>query len=75
MRLIGIGVSNLIPKQSQLDIFDSTLLKLEHLNEAIDRIRSKYGYTAIQTGATLPLSKTSPVRDRDYMLATPCLSR
>jgi DNA polymerase-4 len=75
VRLIGIGVSNLTFKQSQLDIFDTTLLKLEHLNEAIDKIRGRYGYTAIQTGATLPLSKTSPIHDRDYMLATPCLSR
>ncbi len=75
VRLIGIGVFNLTSKQSQLDIFDATLLKLEHLNEAIDTIRSRYGYTAIQTGATLPLSKSSPIRDRDYMLATPCLSR
>jgi len=75
IRLIGIGVSNLIDKQKQLDIFDTTLIKLEHLNAAIDRIRQKYGYTAIQTGATLPLGKTSSIRDKDYLLATPCLSR
>ena len=75
IRLIGIGVSNLIDKQRQLDIFDVTLLKLEHLNATIDRIRSRYGFTAIQTGATLPLGKTASIRDRDYTLATPCLSR
>jgi len=75
IRLIGIGVSNLIYKQSQLDIFDATLIKLEHLNATIDRIRSRYGYTAIQTGATLPLGKTASIHDRDYLLATPCLSR
>ena len=75
IRLIGIGVSNLINKQSQLDIFDATLIKLEHLNATIDRIRSKYGYTAIQTGATLPLGKTASIHDRHYLLATPCLSR
>jgi len=75
IRLIGIGVSNLIDKQRQLDIFDTTLLRLEHLNDVIDKIRQKYGYTAIQTGATLPLGKTASIRDRDYTLATPCLSR
>jgi|GEM_PF-5533824 DNA polymerase-4 len=75
IRLIGIGASNFIDKQRQLDIFDATLLKLEHLNAAIDRIRQKYGFTAIQNGATLPLGKTVSIQNKDYMLGTPCLSR
>ena len=75
IRLIGIGVSNLIDKQRQLDIFDATLLNLEHLNAAIDRIRRRYGFTAIQTGAMPPLHKTSSIHNRDSLLARPCLSR
>ena len=56
VRLIGIGVSNLVSSQKQLDMFDAALLKLEHLNTAIDRIRNKYGFTAIQTVRTLSLT-------------------
>ena len=75
IRLIGIGVSKFIDRQRQLDIFDTALLKLEHLNTAIDKIRQRYGYSAIQTGATPLLGKTASIRDRNYLLATPCLSR
>jgi DNA polymerase-4 len=75
IRLIGIGVSNLIDKQRQLDIFDATLLNLEHLNAAIDGIRRRYGFTAIQTGAMLSLRKISSIHNRDSLLARPCLSR
>lgn len=64
VRLIGIGVSNLTARQKQLDIFDKTPLKLEHLNTVIDRIRNKYGFTALQNGTTMPLGKTTYIRDR-----------
>ncbi|MBT3363755.1 MAG: DNA polymerase IV [Chloroflexi bacterium] len=75
IRLIGIGVSNFVDSQRQLDIFDTTLLKLEHLNTTIDKIRSRYGFGAIQNGATLPLRQKTSIRDKDYQLHTPCLSR
>ncbi len=75
VRLIGIGVSNLTEVGRQLDMLDSSAQRLERLNEAIDRIRKKYGFTAIQTGRTLPLKDIFPETGDGYTLHTPSLSR
>ena len=75
VRLIGIGVSNLTEAGRQLDMLDSSAQKLERLNKAIDRIRKKYGFTAIQTGRTLLLKDIFPQGDDGYTLHTPSLSR
>jgi len=75
VRLIGIGVSNLIESGRQLAMLDSTDQRLEHLNKAIDRIRKKYGFTAIQTGRTLLLKDIFPQSGEGYTLHTPSLSR
>jgi DNA polymerase-4 len=50
VRLIGIRVSNLVGKGKQLTMFDSGAEEPKHLDEAIDKIRNKYGSTAIKTG-------------------------
>ena len=55
LRLIGIGVSNLIEPGTQLSMMNNTEQRLEQLNRAVDRIRNKYGFAAIQTGDTLKL--------------------
>jgi DNA polymerase-4 len=55
VRLIGVGVSNLIGGGRQLHLLNSEAQRLEHLNRAIDLIRVKYGFTSIQTGRTLAL--------------------
>ena len=48
----------------------------EQLNKAIDRIRDRYGFAAIQTGRTLRLRDIFPSSDGgDYTLPTPGLSR
>ena len=75
VRLIGIGVSNLTEAGRQLDMLDSSAQKLERLNKAIDRIRKKYGFTAIQTGRTLLLKDIFPQSNDGYTLHTPSLSR
>jgi DNA polymerase-4 len=74
VRLIGLGVSNLISCGKQLNMLDSKPQRLEHLDKAIDRIRSKYGFTAIRTGPTLPLKDMFDRHDVDYVLETPSLS-
>ncbi len=74
-RLIGIGVSNLTEPGRQLDMLDSSTQRLWQLNEAIDRIRKKYGFTAIQTGRTLLLKDIFPTEKEGYTLHTPSLSR
>ena len=73
-RLIGIGVSGLTEAR-QLDMLDSSARRLGQLNKAIDRIRQKYGFTAIQTGRTLLLRDIFPEDDGGYTLHTPSLSR
>ncbi|MFW6105271.1 MAG: DNA polymerase IV [Chloroflexota bacterium] len=50
LRLIGIRISNLVGEGKQLSMFDSGIEKPEHLDKAIDKIRRKYGSTAIKTG-------------------------
>jgi DNA polymerase-4 len=50
VRLIGIRISSLVGEGKQLPMFDSGTEKPEHLDEAIDKIRGKYGSTAIKTG-------------------------
>lgn len=50
IRLIGIRVSGLLGQDRQLPLFNSPMEKPEHLDKAIDRIRSKYGRGAIRTG-------------------------
>ncbi len=75
VRLIGIGVSHLVEGGKQPDMLDPTGQRMEQLNAAIDRIRKKYGFTAIQTGRTLQLRDIFPESDDGYSLHTPSLSR
>jgi hypothetical protein len=74
VRLIGIGVSNLVEGR-QLNMFDPCVERVEQINQAIDRIRHKYGFTAIESGCTLPLREVFPTEDGHYLLKTPSLSR
>ncbi|MFC1955688.1 DNA polymerase IV [Chloroflexota bacterium] len=75
VRLIGIGVSTLVESGRQLDMLDVSAKRMERLNKTIDHIRKKYGFTAIQTGQTLPLKDLFPRDDDGYTLHTPSLSR
>ena len=75
VRLIGIGVSNLTESGKQLDMLDTSAQRQEQLNKAIDRIRKKYGFTAIQTGRTLQLKDIFSSNKDGYTLQTPSLSR
>lgn len=75
VRLIGIGVASLVESGRQLDMLDASDMRLKKLDMAIDRIRQKYGFTAIQTGRTLLLKDIFPANDEGYTLPTPSLSR
>ena len=75
VRLIGIGVSNLTEPGHQLVMLDPSAQRQEKLNKVIDRIRNRYGFTAIQTGRTLLLKDIFPSSGDDYTLQTPSLSR
>ena len=75
VRLLGVGVSNLVGYGRQLHLFDSVPQRLGYLDKAIDRIRRRYGFTSIQTGRTLALKDIFAGREGDYILETPSLSR
>ncbi len=75
VRLIGIGVSAMVEAGKQLEMLDSSTQRQERLNKAIDGIRQKYGFTAIQTGRTMKLKDIFPESDDGYTLQTPSLSR
>jgi DNA polymerase IV len=75
VRLIGIGVSHLGPPAQQLSLLDTSAKRFDKLDRAIDRIRKKYGFTAIQTGRTLQLKDLFPESSGEYTLPTPGLSR
>ncbi len=50
IRLIGIRISSLVGEEKQLPMFGSGTEKPERLDKAVDKIRNKYGPTAIKTG-------------------------
>ena len=60
VRLIGIRVSNLVSAAMQLNMLDNSAARLAYLNKAIDQIRKKYGFSAIETGQTFPLRDNFP---------------
>jgi DNA polymerase-4 len=53
VRLIGVGVSGLTEPGRQLSMLNDASQRMDKLNLAVDRVRKKYGFTAIQTGRTL----------------------
>jgi DNA polymerase-4 len=74
VRLIGIGVSGLT-QGKQLSMLDTAETRLEQLDAAVDRIRNKYGFGAIQTGRTLLLKDIFAAGKDGYNLPTPSLSQ
>jgi DNA polymerase-4 len=65
VRLIGIGVSGLTEPGSQLSLLNDATQRMEKLDRAVDRIRTKYGFTAIQTGRTMWLKEIFPNKGED----------
>lgn len=63
VRLIGLEVSNLIVGERQLPLFGENYTKKKELNRAIDEIRSKYGFDAIETGYIIDLKQTRNDRE------------
>ena len=55
VRLVGVGVSNLVTDTKQLHLLISESQRLELVNKAVDRVRKKYGFTSIQAGRTFAL--------------------
>jgi DNA polymerase-4 len=75
VRLLGVEVSNLVGDAQQLCLFDVNAQRQERFDKAIDRIRNKYGFNAIQSGRTLALRDPSDSDSKGYTPYTPSLSR
>jgi DNA polymerase-4 len=54
LRLLGVGLSNLVPRAWQDDLFDQELPLQRELDLKLDIIREKYGKEAVRRGAALP---------------------
>lgn len=65
VRLIGLEVSHFTGGETQLSFFNAEAKRLEQLDRAIDRVRDKYGFDAIQTGYTLDLQQKYGGKTRD----------
>jgi DNA polymerase-4 len=50
LRLVGVGLSNLVPRAWQDDLFDQELPLLRELDLRLDKIRQKYGKDAVRRG-------------------------
>ena len=75
VRLIGVGVTGFSEPGQQFSLLEDSNLRLEKLDRAVDRIREKYGFGAIQTGRTVRLKELFEENERGYSLHTPGLSR
>jgi DNA polymerase IV len=53
VRLVGVGLTNLVPRAWQDDLFDQEIPLLRELDLRLDTIRAKYGKDAIRRGATV----------------------
>jgi DNA polymerase-4 len=52
IRLVGVALSNFVPRAWQDDLFDQELPLLRELDLKLDQIRAKYGKDAIRRGLT-----------------------
>jgi DNA polymerase-4 len=55
VRLLGVGVANLVEPSQQLVMLNPAVKRMEQLNKTIDRIRDKFGFSTIQTGRAVQL--------------------
>ena len=66
VRLVGITVSELSTKASQIALFEHQDKKFADLSSAIDKVRDKYGFGSIQTGGALQLGDRLPGERRGW---------
>lgn len=75
VRLVGVGVANLRRQSSQQNLFEYSFFKLKKIQEAMDKIRNRFGFGSIYSGRTLDVAKIYPMKTDGYQLLTPSLSR
>ena len=77
VRLIGVGAqaARRVDGGPQLRLWDQTSLKERLLNRALDDVRGRYGFLAVQQGRTFALKGSFPAEKQGLVLRTPSLSR
>jgi hypothetical protein len=66
VRLLGVGITNLVLAAPQLDLFaDPRELAWERLLKPLDRLRSRWGFDAVRSGPTLAVAEREPERARE----------
>lgn len=75
VRLIGVGIADLRRRSNQQNLFEYSFFKLKKIQEAIDKIRNRFGFGSIYSGRTLDVARTYESKKEGYKLLTPALSR
>ena len=67
VRLLGVGLSNLVQAAPQLDLFANPReLAWERLLGPLDRLRSRWGFDTVRSGPTLAVAKGKEERERAW---------
>ena len=75
INLVGITLSNLKTAPRQEELFSGKSTKQDDLIEAVDKLRSTYGYHSLYFGRTLSLKQKYRRLETGYELRTPSLSQ
>jgi hypothetical protein len=62
VRLLGVGVSNLLEASDQLSLFAADADRHLRLASAVDSVRDRFGFDALMTGTALDLDDARVVR-------------
>lgn len=77
LRLVGVTLSNFVPEAGrQMDLLRGPEHdRLERLYDGLDRLRSKYGHSAVVVGRSLDLLRKLRQDQHGFVLRTPSLTK
>jgi DNA polymerase-4 len=76
LRLVGVTLSGLsIKGADQLSLLEPDADKRDHLADALDEVRGRFGFSAITAGRSLDLLRKLRQDSNGYVLRTPCLTK
>jgi DNA polymerase-4 len=76
VRLVGVALSHFAPSGRQMDLFaEGAYGRRTRYYRSIDRIRERFGFSALATGRAIELLETHARDAHGFKLRTACLSR
>jgi DNA polymerase-4 len=76
VRLVGVALSHFAPGGRQMDLFaEGAYGRRSRYYRSIDRIRERFGFSALATGRAIELLETHARDAHGFKLRTACLSR